>query len=100
MVFGIRAVIEAIRSGKEIEALYVQRGLGGGLLNELKEILQEYQITAQQVPIEKLNRLTQKNHQGVVAFISPITYHKIENIIPQLFEDGKSTFNTCFGWHN
>ncbi len=89
MVFGIRAVIEAIRSGKEIEALYVQRGLGGGLLNELKEILQEYQITAQQVPAEKLNRLTQKNHQGVVAFISPITYHKIENIIPQLFEEGK-----------
>ena len=88
MVFGIRAVIEAIRSGQEIEALYVQRGLSGSLLTELKELLNEYQLTAQQVPIEKLNRLTQKNHQGVVAFISPITYQKIENIIPQLFEEG------------
>jgi len=89
MVFGIRAVIEAIRSGKEIEALYLQRGLGGGLINELKELLGEYQITAQQVPVEKLNRLTPKNHQGAVAFISPIIYQKIEDIIPQLFETGK-----------
>ena len=86
MVFGIRAVIEAIRAGKEIESLYLQRGLGGGLLNELKDVLHEYQIPAQQVPVEKLNRLTQKNHQGVVAFISPIIYQKVEDIIPQIFE--------------
>ena len=86
MVFGIRAVVEAIRSGKEIEALYIQRGIGGGLLTELRELTDEYQITAQQVPVEKLNRLTMKNHQGVVAFISPITYQKIEDIIPQVFE--------------
>ena len=89
MVFGIRAVIEAIRSGKEIEALYLQRGLSGGLINELKELLGEYQVTAQQVPVEKLNRLTPKNHQGAVAFISPIIYQKIDDIIPQLFETGK-----------
>lgn len=89
MVFGIRAVIEAIRAGKEIESLYMQRGLSGGLLAELKEVLHEYQIPAQQVPIEKLNRLTQKNHQGVVAFISPIIYQKIEDIIPQIFERGE-----------
>jgi len=89
MVFGIRAVIEAIRSGKEIESLYIQRGLGGGLLTELKEVLQEYQIPSQQVPIEKLNRLTLKNHQGIVAFISPIIYQKVEDIIPQIFEKGE-----------
>ena len=89
MVFGIRAVVEAIRSGKEIESIYLQRGIGGGLLSELRELLIEYQITAQQVPVEKLNRLTAKNHQGVVAFISPIVYQKIEDIIPQVFEAGK-----------
>lgn len=89
MVFGIRAVIEAVRAGKEIESLYIQRGLGGGLLNELKEVLREYQIFAQQVPIEKLDRLTPKNHQGVVAFISPIIYQKVEDIIPQIFERGE-----------
>lgn len=89
LVFGIRAVIEAIRSGKEIEALYLQRGVSGGLMNELKELIGKYQIITQQVPVEKLNRLTPKNHQGAVAFISPIVYQKIEDIIPQLFETGK-----------
>src|SRR6201996_1311735 len=89
MVFGIRAVIEAVRSGKEIESLFVQRGIGGGLFNELKELLHEYNIIAQQVPIEKLNRITPKNHQGVIAIISPIVYQKIENIIPEIFEKGE-----------
>lgn len=90
MIFGIRAVIEAIRSGKEIESLYLQRGIGGGLLNELKELLREHNIIAQQVPIEKLNRITPKNHQGVIAIISPIVYQKIENIIPEIFEKGET----------
>lgn len=89
MVFGIRSVVEAIRSGKEIEALYIQRGIGGGLLTELRELMVEYNITAQLVPVEKLNRLTAKNHQGVVAFISPIIYQKVEDIIPQVFEKGE-----------
>jgi 23S rRNA (guanosine2251-2'-O)-methyltransferase len=90
MIFGIRAVIEAIRSGKEIESLYIQRGIGGGLLNELKTLMHEYGIVSQQVPIEKLNRITQKNHQGVIAVISPIIYQKIENIIPEIFEKGET----------
>jgi len=89
LIFGIRAVIEAIKSGKEIESLYIQRGLSGGLITELKTLLHEFGITAQQVPIEKLNRLTPKNHQGAVAFISPIIYQKIENIIPEVFEKGE-----------
>ena len=89
LVFGIRAVIEAIRSGKDIESLFIQRGISGGLLIELKEVMNEYGIIAQQVPVEKLNRVTPKNHQGVVAFISPITYQKIENIIPEIFEKGE-----------
>lgn len=90
LIFGIRAVIEAIRSGKEIESLYLQRGVGGELMSELKVLLHEYNIVAQQVPIEKLNRLTPKNHQGAVAFISPIIYQKIENIIPEIFEKGET----------
>jgi len=89
VVFGTRAVIEAIRSGKEIESLYIQRGIGGELLNELRALLHEYNITAQQVPVEKLNRITMKNHQGVIAFISPIIYQKIEDIIPTIYEKGE-----------
>lgn len=89
MVFGIRAIIEAIKSGKEIENLYLQRGLTGGIILELRALIKEQEIGFQLVPIEKLNRLTAKNHQGAVAFISPITYDKIENIIPTIYEKGE-----------
>jgi len=89
MVFGIRSVMEAVRSGKEIEALYVQRGLGGELFNELRTTLTEFHITAQQVPVGKLNRITAKNHQGIIAVISEITYQKIEDIVPQVYERGE-----------
>lgn len=89
MVFGIRAIMEAIVSGKEIESLYIQRGLSGGLIQELKVLLHQYQIPSQLVPVEKLDRLTSKNHQGAVAFISPIIYQKVEDIIPQIFERGE-----------
>lgn len=89
MVFGIRAVIEAIDSGKEIESLFIQRGLGGSLVLELKALLKEHDLGFQQVPIEKLNRITRKNHQGVIAVISPITYQKIEDIVPEIYEKGE-----------
>ncbi len=89
MVFGIRAVIEAIDSGKEIESLFVQRGLGGSLYLELRNLLKEREIGFQQVPIEKLNRITRKNHQGVIAIISPIIYQKVEDLIPTIYEKGE-----------
>lgn len=89
MIFGIRALIEAIKSGKDIEAVYVQRGLAGALFNELRVLLKEAEITYQQVPVEKLNRITTKNHQGVVGMISPVTYQNIEDIVPQIYENGK-----------
>ncbi|TAF43966.1 MAG: 23S rRNA (guanosine(2251)-2'-O)-methyltransferase RlmB [Sphingobacteriales bacterium] len=89
MIFGLRAVIEAIKDGKDIESLFIQRGLTGELYGELKGVLRSFDVPSQQVPIEKLNRITLKNHQGVIAFISPITYQKIEDIIPQIFENGE-----------
>lgn len=90
MVFGIRAVIEAIESGKEIESLFIQRGLSGGLITQLKTLVGQHNIGYQQVPIEKLNRLTRKAHQGVVAVISPIVYQDIESIIPGIYDRGES----------
>lgn len=89
MVFGIRAVIEAVKSGKDIESVYVQRGLTGGLYLELKAVLKEHQLVFQSVPIEKLNRITRKNHQGVIGIISPVTYQNIENIIQEVYERGE-----------
>lgn len=91
-VYGIRAVMEAIESGKEIESLFIQRGLGGGLFLELKQLLKEHDIAYQQVPVEKLDRITRKNHQGVIGVISPISYYKVEQIVPMLYEKGETPF--------
>lgn len=89
MIFGIRAVMEAIESGKEIDKVFLKKDLQGELSKELTTLLKSSFIPVQRVPIEKLNRLTKKNHQGVVAFISPITYERTENLVPTLFEAGK-----------
>jgi 23S rRNA (guanosine2251-2'-O)-methyltransferase len=89
-VFGIRAVIEAIKANKEIESLYIQRGISGELIAELKALLKDIDVPVHNVPVEKLNRMSQKNHQGVIAVISSITFQKIEDIIPTIYEKGET----------
>lgn len=89
-IFGIRPIIEAIHSGKEIDTLFIQKGLKGDTFSELWDLVRLHRVKYKHVPVEKLNRLTRKNHQGVFAFISPIIFHKTANIIPQLFEDGRT----------
>ena len=92
VLFGIRAIIEAIQAGKEIDKILVKIGLEGELAKELFVLIKEYSIPVQRVPVERLNRITRKNHQGVVAFVSAVTYHKLENVIPTLYEEGKVPF--------
>lgn len=92
MIFGIRAVIEAIEAGKEIDKILVKRDLQSDLSKELFDVLRGKGIVVQRVPVEKINRITMKNHQGVLAFLSAITYERLENIIPMLYEEGKSPF--------
>lgn len=87
-IFGIRAVIEAIESGKTIDKILIKKDLNGELARELFAKIKEYGILTQRVPMEKLNRITMKNHQGVVALLSPVTYFKLEQIVPTLYEDG------------
>jgi 23S rRNA (guanosine2251-2'-O)-methyltransferase len=89
IIFGTRAVIEAITSGKEIDKVFVQDRLKNDLTNELRKLIVDHKIPYQFVPVEKLNRLTPKNHQGVVAYLSTITYYKVEDILPMVFEKGK-----------
>lgn len=91
-IFGLRPVIEAIEAGKTIDKLFLQNALQGENIAELKKLLTKYNIRANYVPIEKLNRFTRKNHQGVVAFISDVPFHKIENILPEIYEEGKTPF--------
>ena len=87
-IFGLRAVIEAIDAGKDIDKVFIRKDLGGELAKELWAKIKEYGIVVQKVPVEKLNRITMKNHQGAVAYLSPVTYYRLDDLVPQLYEDG------------
>lgn len=92
MIFGIRAVIEAVEAGKDVDRVLVKRELGGELFKELQDVLLMHEIPMQKVPLERIDRFTRKNHQGVLAFMSAVTYQKIEDIVPLLYEQGKNPF--------
>lgn len=87
-IFGLRPIIEAINSGKTIDRIFIQKGLGGELFQELKTLVNKHKIETKTVPVEKLNRLTRKNHQGVFAFISPVEFVELEELIISTTESG------------
>jgi len=88
-IFGIRAVLEAAQAGKDLDKVLVRRGGGSDLLKKLLAVLSKMEIPVQQVPVEKLNRITGKNHQGVIAFLSEVSYLDITTLLPSIFEKGE-----------
>src|SRR5688572_22078749 len=93
MIYGTRAVIEAIRAGKQIEKILVQTGLNNELIRELTGVAREHDVTVTYVPQEKLNRLiTSKNHQGVVCMLSAITYSQVNDLIDFAYAQGTEPF--------
>ena len=89
MVFGTRAIIETIHAGKEIDKLFLQKGLKNELSTELIELAKERNIPFTTVPSEKLDRITKKNHQGSICFISAVQYASLDHIITQCYENAK-----------
>ena len=87
-IFGIRAVIEAIGSGKAIDKVFLQKGLRGELFGELEHLIRRQSINASYVPVEKLNRLSGKNHQGVVALVSPVDFYDLDDLVLRVTESG------------
>jgi len=88
--YGIHPVLEALHSGKEIEKILIRRGLKNEATGEIFKICKERNIPLQDVPEEKLNRVTAKPHQGVIAFLGLVDYQNIENVVPMLFEQGQT----------
>lgn len=91
-IFGIRAVMEAIEAGKEIDKVFIRKDLSGELASELFDMIRARGVVTQRVPVERLNRITHKNHQGVIALMSAVTYHRLDHLVPQLFEEGVLPF--------
>lgn len=89
IVFGLRPIIEAINAGRTVDKVLVKKDLEGETFRELMTLIQEKNIPVSKVPIEKLNRVTSMNHQGVVAYMSPIEFAELEDLIPAILETGK-----------
>ena len=88
VVFGIRAVIEAIESGKQVDKVLMKKDLGGELARELLSVTRAYNVPVQRVPVERINKVTRKNHQGVIAFMAAVDYYHVDDIVPALYDEG------------
>ena len=81
--------MEAINSGKELEKVLIQKDVRNELMRKLISQLKELNVPISQVPLEKLNGITRKNHQGVICYISPIQYQSLDHIIESSYSTGK-----------
>lgn len=94
-IFGLRPVIEAIREGRQIEKLLIKQGMQGALFHELMKEVKKNGVPFQFVPVEKIEKYTHKNHQGVLAWMSLIEYQNITDILPGIFERGEDPLILC-----
>jgi 23S rRNA (guanosine2251-2'-O)-methyltransferase len=92
MIYGTRAVIEAIVAGKTIEKVMVQTGLNNELIRELLQVAKTHKVHVSFIPAEKLKRMSAKNHQGVICILSAINYASVENVIDKAFSEGREPF--------
>jgi len=89
-IFGIRPVIEALKSGKEIDKVLVKKNLTGSLVSELYAELKKNGLKAQFVPAERIDKISKANNQGVVAYVSPISYYDLEDLLSEKFDEEKN----------
>ena len=92
LIFGMHPLLEALEAGREIDKILLKRGLRSDEVSRITALARERTIPLQIVPEERLTRLTRKQHQGVIAFISEIEYTPLETLIPMLYEAGRSPF--------
>lgn len=92
MIYGTRAVIEAITAGKEIEKVMIQSGLNNDLIKELINTAKKHNVPVSFVPQEKLKRLSSKNHQGVICLLSAVSYSSLDDVVHRAFSEGKDPF--------
>lgn len=90
LIYGRHPILEAIESGKTIEKIFLQRGIEKEFTHQIINLSRQKNITLQFVPVEKINRLTGGNHQGVVAFLSLINYYNLEDVLPHIYEKGET----------
>lgn len=91
-IYGIHAVLEAIEAGKDIDKILLSKTLNDETARDIIERARQLHVPTQRVPVQKIDRITRRNHQGVIAMMAAVTYYRIEEMVPQLFEDGENPF--------
>ena len=89
-IFGIRPVIEAIEVGKKIEKIYLKQKSEGELFYQLLRLIKQHDINLQFVPVERLNRFTHKNHQGVVAVCAAIEFADFDSTVENIIQNSEN----------
>ncbi|MBX7124256.1 MAG: 23S rRNA (guanosine(2251)-2'-O)-methyltransferase RlmB [Cyclobacteriaceae bacterium] len=92
MIYGTRAVMEAIRAGRQIERVFVQSGLKNELTQELLALARKSHVPLAVIPQEKINRMSTKNHQGVICVLSAVQYANLDHVVQGVFEQGRDPF--------
>jgi 23S rRNA (guanosine2251-2'-O)-methyltransferase len=91
-IYGIHAVLEAIDAGKDIDKILLSKTLNVDTAKEIVDRARSLRVPVQRVPVQKIDRITRRNHQGVLALMSAVTYYQVEDIVPQLFDNGENPF--------
>lgn len=92
MLFGLRPILEALNAGRTLDKIFLLRGTKNSLTQDISNLAREANVPVSLVPLEKLESLTRKNHQGAVAFVSPIDFAPLDTLLAGLFEAGKVPF--------
>ncbi|MVN76831.1 23S rRNA (guanosine(2251)-2'-O)-methyltransferase RlmB [Hymenobacter sp. HMF4947] len=92
MLFGLRPILEALNAGRTLDKIFLLRGTKNSMTQDISTLAREANVPVSLVPLEKLEGLTRKNHQGAVAFVSPIDFAPLDSLLAGLFEEGKVPF--------
>lgn len=91
-IYGVHAVLEAIDAGKDIDKILLSKTLNSETAQEISDRARQLRVPVQRVPVQKIDRITRRNHQGVLAMLAAVTYYRVENLVPQLFDEGENPF--------
>ena len=91
-IYGVHAVLEAFEAGKDIDKILLSKTLNAETMQEITERARQLRVPVQRVPVQKIDRITRRNHQGVLAMMAAVTYYRVEDLVPQLFDDGENPF--------
>ena len=91
-IYGIHAVIEAFEAGKDIDKILLSKTLNDETAKEISERARQLRVPVQRVPVQKIDRITRRNHQGVLALLAAVSYYRVEDLVPQMFDEGENPF--------